>query len=233
MPVFDRVNIMVPVMNNEETLQQLMHEVTEALSNMVDKCEFVFVDDASTDGSLGVLEQIAGADPTVQVLANPKNLGQQASIRKGLALCRGDAVVVMDADLQDPPSAIPKLLLALADGPYDAVFATRSGRYQSRARMLSGTVFRYLIGHLTALPKGAGCFVAIRGGVAAQLAAKKNQRFYLAGLIGCGDYRISALPVERSMRQVGRSSYSSSMRWKTGVSNITAVLQERLLNAKR
>ncbi len=229
--MIESVSIIVPVMNNQNTVVRLVDEVSTALDGH--SVEFIFVEDASTDGSLEVLVQMAGRDNRVQVVINDRNLGQQASIHRGLVQCSGEAVVVMDADLQDPPNAIPILLQGLMDGPYDAVFAARVGRYQSVPRMCSGMVFRFLMRRLTNLPKGAGGFVIMCDHVAADVAAKKGKWFYLPGLIGCGDHRLHAIPVERSIRKSGYSAFSSSMRWKTGFSNIAAVLQERVFHAKR
>ncbi|MGC1497458.1 MAG: glycosyltransferase [Sulfitobacter sp.] len=229
--MISKISILVPVMNNQGTLTKLVDEVSAALDSHA--LEFIFVEDASTDGSRDILVELVDRDDRVHVMINTVNLGQQPSIRRGLARCSGDAVVVMDADLQDPPDAIPMLLEALIDGPYDAVFAGRLGQYQSVSRMISGTIFRFVMRRMTNLPKGAGGFVMMRGHVAGEVAAKKGKWFYLPGLIGCGGHRVHAIPVGRSKRISGHSAFSSSMRWKTGFSNVAAVLQERVFHAKR
>ena len=221
--MFDRVSVLVPVFNNAETLRDLAQQITNELAGL--HVEIAFVDDASHDGSVDVLRAMASDE--IKVIYNDKNIGQQASIRKGLAVCTGQAVVVMDADLQDPPEAISTLLRALFDGGHDAVFATRIGRYQSGFRMLTSRAFRFLIRRLTNLPHGAGGFVAMTDDVARTLAAKTNPRFYLAGMIGSGNYRIHAVQIERNTREVGQSAYSGTMRLSQGLSNLTVVFKER------
>ena len=223
--MFDTINILIPVFNNAETLRDLVDQVQRETASAARTVDFVFVDDASGDRSGEVLRALAG--PNIAVIFNSENIGQQASIQKGLAVCDAQAVVVMDADLQDPPEAIPELLRALSTGTYDAVFATRVGQYQSGRRMFSARAFRFLIRQFTNLPYGAGGFVTFTRHVAQGLTKRPHARFYLAGLIGCGGYRIGSVPVERNERAIGKSAYSGSMRLALGLSNLSAVIRER------
>lgn len=229
--MFDQVSILVPVYNNAQTLRPLVAQVTQAIQSVAHKVEFIFVEDASSDGSLAVLRGISAGN--VRTFENSENIGQQASIHKGLAACLGQAVVVMDADLQDPPQAIAGLLRSLQDGGYDAVFATRVGAYQSGWRMLTSRSFRFVIRRLTNLPQGAGGFVAITDEVARRLAAKTGARFYLAGMIGCGGHRIGAVPIKRNQRQIGQSAYTGLMRLSLGLSNLRIVLKERIIRGPK
>lgn len=229
--LFDQVSILVPVFNNAETLQPLVKQVTQAVQGSVHNVEFIFVEDASRDISAEVLREMTGGQ--IRVIYNSQNIGQQASIHAGLAACTGQAVVVMDADLQDPPHAIPNLLHALQSGEYDASFATRVGTYQSGWRMLTSRLFRFLVRGLTNLPQGAGGFVAFTADVARVLADKNNSRFYLAGMIGCGGYRIHAVPVERNLRIDGQSAYTGPMRLSLGLMNLMVVLKERFSHAQK
>jgi glycosyltransferase involved in cell wall biosynthesis len=91
----------------------------------------------------------------------PRNLGQQGAIRTGLLVAKGDVVVVLDADLQDPPEAIPSLIEHLGSEAVDAVFAARSGCYQSTFRMCCSWSYRWLIWTVTHVPRGAGGYVAM------------------------------------------------------------------------
>ena len=230
-PLFDRVSILIPVYNNAETLQQLVAQVKSATQPVARHTQFVFVNDASTDSSASVLDRIASED--ILIIENKENLGQQASIRIGLNACDGQAVIVMDADLQDPPEAIPDLLTLLHSGDYDAVFATRVGVYQSYWRMMNSHIFRFLIRRITNLPHGAGGFVAITNNVAAHLAQKRGSRFYLAGMIGCHNYRIAAIPMARNLRATGKSEYTPTMRISLAFSNFIFVFTERISRGKK
>jgi hypothetical protein len=142
-------------------------------------------------------------------------------------ICGDNPVIVMDADLQDPPQAIPLLLSALHSGRCDAVFAARQGRYQSWYRSLTATAFRAIVQLLVSLPAGAGGYLAINAKIVRCLQKTNNPRFYLAGLVGCYAQNIEAIPIERRLRQSGQSAYSGAMRWRTGISNIKCILYER------
>lgn len=222
----DALSVVVPVYNNAATLAELRQQVTDQVRDHVQSLQFVFIDDASTDGSAGVLADLKG--PSVTVLSNDKNMGQQSSIHRALAVARGDVVVVMDADLQDPPVAIPDLLSALEAQSADAVFARRVGQYQSKARMLTSVTYRWVLRRLTNLPRGAGGFVVMRGAVAQSLAARPTGRFYLVGMLGCGGYRLGVLPVKRNRRMVGKSGYSMCKRLGVALSNFIVIFEERM-----
>ena len=105
--------------------------------------EIIFVDDASPDDSALVLITLARTDPTVVVLSLPRNAGQHRAVLRGLALARGD-VVVMDADLQDAPEAIPSLLDKMDEG-FAAVFAGRRGNFTPWPRHLTSRAFKYVL----------------------------------------------------------------------------------------
>ncbi|CUH88197.1 hypothetical protein PH5382_02130 [Phaeobacter sp. CECT 5382] len=222
-----QITILVPVYRNAETLQALYHQVREAVAKVDGSAQFVFVEDAGGDESLFILRGLAQSDPDVLLVVNPRNLGQQETIRRGLAHVGGQDVIVMDADLQDPPEVIPMLLERLWQSGADAVFATRVGAYQSRARMVASRLYRVCLSRLASLPRGAGGFVVLRAELAARLVASGNSRFHLAGLIGCHATRIEAIEVRRNYRTVGQSAYTGRMRLATALSNFACILEER------
>ncbi|WP_158284989.1 glycosyltransferase family 2 protein [Hoeflea marina] len=225
------MSIVIPVFQNADTLATLHQEIGAALATLDVAPEFVFVDDASSDRSAEILGALQAQHSDIKVITNETNAGQQAAIRKGLRACSGDSVVVMDADLQDPPSAIPLLLAELWLGECQAVFATRVGRYQSDLRMLSSVIYRILMRQLARLPKGAGGFVAMTRVLADEIAQSPNTRFYLAGLVGCHATAVGAIPVARDFRRSGASTYTGRMRLATALSNILCVLKERWFHA--
>lgn len=223
----NRVSVVIPVYRNADTVHELYELVSNALERMGVDSELVFVNDACPERSADALGKITQQDPTVKVLSNPENLGQQRSIRRGLSECTGDAVVVMDADLQDPPAAIPAMLTRLSRGDVDAVFVVRTMDYQTRFRMLSSRAYRSLIRRVVRLPYGTGGFVAINAALASRLLSSRNPGFYLAGLIGCHADAIGTVPWERLPRRVGRSAYTERMRVATALSNILCVIREK------
>lgn len=218
----ERVDIVVPVYRNRDTLRDLYRQVLDGAATAGYAAHITIVDDACPDRSGDML---TGLEATV--LRHAINQGQQAAIRRGIMACGGHPVIVMDADLQDPPEAIPLLLAALRDGGFDAVFATRRGRYQSVARSLSGRAFRSVVRGLVPLPAGAGGYVALAAPLVQRLQSSGNPRFYLAGLVGCHARSIGAIAIDRRLRPAGHSSYTGAMRWSTGISNIRCILHEK------
>lgn len=220
----------MPVFRNADTLEELIERLWAVLAGLQESFEIIVVNDASPDGSHRVLDDLKTRFASLSVIDLPRNIGQQGAIRTGLAAAKGEVVVVLDADLQDPPEAIPSLIGQLRSQPMEAVFAARDGRYQSTFRMCCSWSFRRLVRALVCLPKGAGSYVAMSRRMVDRLIASKNKRFYLAGMIGCSGYAVSAIPVRREARRTGRSAYTGAMRFSVGVSNIACVLGERLFS---
>jgi glycosyltransferase involved in cell wall biosynthesis len=112
MPAPD-LSIVVPVFNEEDSLAQLVREITAAMAPLPASYEVVFVDDGSTDRSREVLRELASGDGRLRIAAMPRNSGQSAALASGFRLARGQAVVTLDADLQNDPADIPRVLRAL------------------------------------------------------------------------------------------------------------------------
>src|SRR5689334_20682963 len=135
------LSIVIPVYNEVDALPTLLSTVRDAMAAAGLTYEIVFVDDGSADGTVGLLEEAADHDQRIKVLFFSRNFGHQAAITAGLDFARGDAVVVMDADLQDPPELLPEMLQLLEQG-YDVVSAqriTRSG--DSTLKRTTATLF--------------------------------------------------------------------------------------------
>ncbi|HPR83861.1 MAG TPA: glycosyltransferase family 2 protein, partial [Pontiellaceae bacterium] len=116
------VSVVVPFLNEEENLPELYSRLKAVFSGRSETAEFLFVDDGSTDGSFQWLKKMSGEDPRVRTLQFSRNFGHQAAITAGLDHASGDAVVIMDADLQDPPEVLPDLLAKWSEG-YEVIYA--------------------------------------------------------------------------------------------------------------
>ena len=129
------LSVVVPVYGNAAELPELHRRVSDATAGY--RTELVLVDDASTDDSLAVIERLAGGDERVTAVGLERNVGEHEAVMEGLRRASGAWTVVMDADLQDPPEAIPELLGAARERGIDVVFAGRRGRYESLPRLAS------------------------------------------------------------------------------------------------
>src|SRR6185503_1980686 len=121
------ISVFLPVFNEEDNLLPLHAKLNEALKTLGHSAEIVYVDDGSTDGSLGILREIADLDPRVRVVALRRNYGQTAAMAAGIDAAKGKVLIPMDADLQNDPADIGRLLQKLDEG-YDVVSGWRKNR---------------------------------------------------------------------------------------------------------
>lgn len=217
------VSVVVPVYKNANTLKELHGMLNCTFSDLAVRCEMVYVDDACPQRSLAVLEELARSDPRVAVIALERNVGQHLALLTGLRYARGDQIVTLDADLQDPPQAIPALLGGLQRG-YAAVFAGRRGRYQSPLRLLSSRIFKTLLHVIVGVPRDAGAFVAINRAMAERLLAFRVEKPFIISLIGFTGLPITSIPFPRSQRPRDKSAYSNLDRLRIGLDALRRAL---------
>ena len=225
------LSVVIPVFRNAATLRSLHQRLTDSLPAFRGDYELLFVNDACPAGSLAVLRDLA-ADPAVQVIDLPVNVGQHAAILAGMRHARGTRVVVMDADLQDPAEVIPELLARLDEG-YDAVFAGRRGEYEASLRLLTSRLFKALLSWVTGLPADAGAFVALNRRTAAAVLAFRPRAPFVPLLVGLAARRVMSYPVERSRRAVGASAYSGFQRLRLGILALSWAMTWRFLPPAR
>lgn len=220
------VSIVAPVYRNRESLEELYRRLQGVLDGRSYTFEVLFVDDACPEDSTEALRELARSDNRLFVLKLDQNIGQQRAVLEGLKLVRGKWVVVIDADLQDPPEVIPDLLERLREGPA-VVFAARRGRYESTARLLTSRLFKWLLRLLCGVPRGAGLFLAMKREVCERLLEFTLPHPHIVAMIGLAGFPLGSVPVVRERRAVGRSAYTSWKRFKTGFLAITWVLFEK------
>ncbi|WP_244522341.1 glycosyltransferase [Geodermatophilus africanus] len=199
--------VVVPVYRNAATLAELVARLGTALAGRDWRLRLVV--DACPAGSAEVALALAG--PRVAVTGLTVNGGQHAALRQGLAdEPDADVWVCMDADLQDPPEAVPLLLDRLAAGDVEAVFAGRRGAYESRLRRATGALHRRVAARLTGLPPDAGAFLALGPAVRAAVLAAEAPSVVLA--VGVARRSVASVPVVRDVRPEGRSAWTARAR---------------------
>jgi hypothetical protein len=223
-----RVAVVVPVYGNAATLRPLADRLAGALDGRNWRLRLVI--DASPDDSAAVAGALAAEDRRIAVTGLTVNVGQHRALARGLAAePDADAWVCLDADLQDPPEAVPALLDRLARGDVGAVFAGRRGSYESRLRRLSGTLHRWVAARLTGLPPDAGAFLAVgpqvRAAVLAAVEAAGAPSVVLA--VGQAGLPVTSIPVVRDLRPVGRSAWTAGARLRQSARSLRWALRAR------
>jgi glycosyltransferase involved in cell wall biosynthesis len=218
------VCILTPVYRNQDTLEELYRQVTQILDAAGYGFTFFFINDASPDNSWNVIQSIASREDRVAGIRLLTNVGQQRALLTGLYYAQGDIFVTMDADLQDPPGALPSLLEELSHG-YEAVFAGRRGNYQNNFRMLTSHIYKNTLHFLCGIPKDAGLFIAFDQRARSALLDYPPSRTHLAAMLGCARMKLKSIPVPRNNRPSGSSAYTNSMRLRAAWDGISWVLK--------
>ena len=226
-PAGPRVAVVVPVYGNEATLAELADRLAAALAGRSWRLRLVV--DASPDDSASVAGALAARDRRISVTGLTVNVGQHAALARGLAEeAVADAWVCLDADLQDPPEAVPQLLDRLAAGDVEAVFAGRRGRYESPLRRLTGNLHRRVAAGLTGLPPDAGAFLAMGPAVRAAVVDAVEQGAPSVVLaVGRSGRPVVSVPVQRDRRPVGRSAWTPGARLRQSVRSLSWALRAR------
>lgn len=204
-----RLTIAVPVYNEIDNLPELVRRLDGVVAGLAGgPHEFLFVDDGSSDGSAEWLEEAAAREPRMRLVRLSRNFGHQPALTAALDYAEGDAVVLMDADLQDAPEAIPRFVAEYRRG-FDVVYAIRIDRKEGALLRSCYRLFYWLMARLsdTPLPEGSGDFGLLSRRAVAGLRLHRERHRYLRGLRTLVGYRQVGIEVEREARHAGTSRY--------------------------
>ncbi len=205
-----RLSVAVPLYNEESVLPEFLRRTRAVIDTVAGgPHQMVLVDDGSVDRTWALLEEAAAADSRLVVVGLSRNFGHQAALTAALDHCSGDAVVVMDADLQDVPEAIPLFVEKFQQG-YDVVYATRASRKEAWWLKLCYFLFYRVLAMLSEmrLPLDAGDFALLSRRVVEQLRRLPEHHRYLRGLRSWVGFPQIGIPVDRAERHSGKSKYS-------------------------
>ncbi len=217
------IAILIPVMNEEESVGELYARLLAALMPITERFEIVFVDDGSTDGTFDFLRKLNAQDPRVKAIRFRRNYGKTAALVAGFERCHSEVVITMDGDLQDEPSEIPKLLDKLRE--YDLVSGWKKERHDPRNKTLPSRVFNTVVARTTGLPlHDFNCgFKAYRREVTQELTLYSEFHRFIPVLADWRGFRVTEVPVQHNPRKYGQSKFGA-MRFLRGLLDFFKVL---------
>jgi glycosyltransferase involved in cell wall biosynthesis len=222
------ISVVVPLKDEEGNIAQLLARITAALERATrqhgDVYEIVAVDDGSSDATLALLRQAQAGLPQLVIVSLSRNFGHQIAATAGLENARGDAVILMDGDLQDPPELIAAFLDKWREG-YDVVYATRRARKgESLFKVLTARTFYRIIRSLTnvSIPVDTGDFRLMDRRVIEALGQTRERHRFLRGLVSWVGFRQTGLEYERDARLSGKTKYPLSKMVRFAFDGITS-----------
>jgi glycosyltransferase involved in cell wall biosynthesis len=218
------ISIVVPVYNESEVLAEFHKTVDKALAQLVVDLEIIYINDGSTDNTLDIINGLRTNDNRITLIDLSRNFGKEIALSAGLHKAAGDAVVIIDADLQDPPELIPQLIKEWQNG-YDVVYAKRTLRDgESFLKKTTAHFFHRIIqriGKFT-IPEDTGDFrILSRRAVNALNTFKEHHRF-MKGLFAWIGFKQKAVTYERESRHAGQSKWNYWRLWNFALDGITS-----------
>lgn len=210
MDKFSLLSMVIPCYNEEEVIGETMRRLRLFCSELVDlDVELIFVDDGSNDRTREILRGFAAKDPCVKLVCFARNFGHQIAVTAGIDAARGDAVVLIDADLQDPPEIVHEMI-AKWRGGYDVVYGTRAERLgESVFKIATARGFYRLLNKLSdvPIPLDTGDFRLMSRAVVDTLRSMPERDRFIRGMVSWVGFKQIALPYRREERFAGESKY--------------------------
>jgi len=218
------LSVVVPACNEEANLGPLFERLAAVLPEAVASFEVVVVDDGSTDGTWAAITALAERDPRVRGLRFARNFGHQAAVTAGIDAARGEAVVIMDADLQDPPEVVPRLVEKWRDG-FEVVYAQREEREgETWFKRQTARIFYRLLRRITSvdIPVDTGDFRLMGPRAVAAFRALPERNRFIRGLVSWVGFEQAAVRYRRHARHAGETKYPLGRMIRFALDGITS-----------
>ena len=202
-------SIVIPILNEQEIIPKLYQRLKDVMDEFDSSSEVIFVDDGSSDRSFELLQDIHKTDPRFKILQFSRNFGHQVAISAGLDHAIGEAVIMMDGDLQDPPELLPQFIGKWKEG-YDVVYAIRKRRTENILKRLAYSIFYRILRKLSYLdiPLDAGDFCLMDKRVVDVIKQMPERNRFVRGLRSWAGFRQLGLEYQRDRRFAGEPKYT-------------------------
>ena len=218
------LTVVVPAYNEMSVLEEFHCRMTQVMSATGMDYEIIYVDDGSTDGTAGLLSRLRDDDQTVAVIELSRNFGKEVALSAGLDHANGDAVIIIDADLQDPPELVNEFLREWRNG-YDVVYGRRTDRKgESWLRTTTATWFYRVMNRLSdvEIPRDSGDFRLISRPALEALVSLRETHRYMKGLYAWVGFAQKEVPYLRQARAAGESKWNYWQLWRHALEGITS-----------
>lgn len=215
-------SVVIAIFNEEKVLNEFYKRLTEVMESISTGYEIIFVDDGSRDKSLEILKSLHAGDQRIKIISFTKNFGHHIAITAGIDYAHGDAIILMDGDLQDPPEEIPKLIKKFKEG-YDVVYADRGTRKDSFFKKMCSKIFHKIFESIgkVKVSSNAGVFRIISKKVANYTKSCREKSRFVTALIGWAGFSSVGVEIKRDERYAGESKYSF---WKSVKLAVNAIV---------
>ncbi|MEE4379524.1 MAG: glycosyltransferase family 2 protein, partial [Candidatus Competibacteraceae bacterium] len=205
------LSVVIPCYNEEAVLEETMHQLKAFCAELYNlDVELIFVDDGSSDQTRELLRRFATGDSRIKLIGLARNFGHQIAVTAGIDAASGDSVVLIDADLQDPPEVIHQMIAKWQEG-YDVVYGTRTERSgESAFKRATARGFYRLLNRLSdvPIPLDTGDFRLMSRNVVDTLRAMPERDRFIRGMVSWAGFKQTRLPYKRAERFAGASKYS-------------------------
>lgn len=219
-----KLSVVVPVYNEETVLPEFHRRLEKVLDGLTMQGEIVYVNDGSVDGSLDVMRRLMADDARVAIVDLSRNFGKEIAMTAGMDHAHGDAVIVIDADLQDPPELIPEMIEQWQSG-FDVVFAQRISRAgESAFKKTTAHIFYRIIQKISRvhIPHDTGDFRLLSHRAVEALSCLREQHRFMKGLFAWIGYPQKAIQYERDARYGGETKWNYIGLWNFAIEGITS-----------
>ena len=227
---FKKISIVIPLLNEEESIRPLVEEINNAVSSISPDHEILFIDDGSTDNSLKIIKDLARTNKKIRYISFRKNYGKSAALNVGFNNANGDIIITMDADLQDDPDEIPNLLSKLEEG-YDLVSGWKKKRFDPFIKKHSSRFFNFVTGLMTGIKiHDFNCGLkAYRKEVVKNLDVHGELHRYIPVMAYWKGFRVSEIVVKHHPRRYGKTKFGISRFFKGFLDLITVIFTTRYI----